>query len=201
MKKNGYTLMELLAVLVLLGIIMGLAIPNALKLGSKVKKKSYDSKIELIEKAAESYGVSNLELVKQGKSPIDGKNYTCTFSYSSDEVSNVDFLEQTRYDVDKILINDENKKEYWCFKMTIADLVKANSLGWDFTNKCEGNCTEDNKNDYDNIVINPYTKYVINRCDVYIYYKNKRAYAHYDKSTCDIQIDDPTDGHEYRQIK
>ena len=200
MKKNGYTLVELLAILILLGIIMALAIPNALKLGSKVKKKSYDAKIELIEKAAESYGASNLELVRQGKSPIDGKNYTCTFSYLSDDISSVDFLEQTKYDANKAMVNEENKKEYWCFKMTIEDLVNAHSLDWDYTNKCEGNCTDDNKDAYDNIVINPSSKYVINKCYLYIYYKNKRAYAYYDKSTCNIQTDIPTDGHEYRQI-
>ena len=57
MKNNkGFTLVELLAVIVVLALIIGIAVPNAINLSNKSKKKMYISKVEMIIKAAQLYG-------------------------------------------------------------------------------------------------------------------------------------------------
>ncbi|MCH5166504.1 MAG: prepilin-type N-terminal cleavage/methylation domain-containing protein [Erysipelotrichales bacterium] len=201
MKKNGFTLVELLAVIVLLAILMAIAVPNALKLNSKVNRKGYMTKIELIEDAADSYGLSNLSFVRQGKNPLSGAYSICTFNYSGDDVTSINVLNQSSYNADRTMTNTATKKEYWCFQMTVADLVKTNNLDWDYTSQCDGKCTDDNKENYDNIVINPASKNIINKCFVYVYYRNNRVYSYYDINECDKYSEIPTNGKEYRQLR
>ena len=199
MKRNGFTLVELLAVIVLLGLLLALAVPNALKLRKNVTSKSYDTKIDLIEQAANSYGLSNLSLVRRGTEINDStKHRTCTFSFNKKEVSGVSYSSSREYSENAELINEANKKEYWCIRLSIADLVATNELDWDLKNQCEGK-SSCNKVDYDNIVINPVTKNIINRCYVYIYYRNNRAYSYFDINNCNSLSNTPTDGNEYPQ--
>lgn len=56
MKNNkGFTLVELLAVIVVLAIIIGIAVPSAISVSNKSKVKMYKTKIDLILRAAELY--------------------------------------------------------------------------------------------------------------------------------------------------
>lgn len=59
MNKKGFTLVELLAVLVLISLLMGLAIPGINRISNNMKKKSYNQKIKLIESAAVLWGQDN----------------------------------------------------------------------------------------------------------------------------------------------
>ena len=53
--RKGFTLVELLVVLVILVVIMSIAIPSVTSSIERSKQKQKDSKIELIESAAELY--------------------------------------------------------------------------------------------------------------------------------------------------
>lgn len=55
MNKKGFTLVELLVVLVILVVIMAIAIPSVTSSIERSKQKQKDSKIDLIESAAELY--------------------------------------------------------------------------------------------------------------------------------------------------
>lgn len=55
LNKNGFTLVELLVVLVILVVIMAIAIPSVTSSVERSKQKQKDSKIELLESAAEIY--------------------------------------------------------------------------------------------------------------------------------------------------
>lgn len=56
MNKKGFTLVEILAVLVLIGLLLGIAIPGINKISSNMKNKSYNKKVNLIESAAILWG-------------------------------------------------------------------------------------------------------------------------------------------------
>ena len=56
MNKKGFTLVELLSVIVLLGLIMGIASYGVIRAGNKAKERTLLTKIKNIEKAAVLYG-------------------------------------------------------------------------------------------------------------------------------------------------
>lgn len=55
MNKKGFTLVELLVVLVILAVIMSIAIPSVTSSIERSKQKQHDSKIELLESTADIY--------------------------------------------------------------------------------------------------------------------------------------------------
>lgn len=208
MKKNGFTLVELLAVIVLLGLLMAIAIPSALTMSSKVKAKAYNTKIDLIESAGKTYGQSNLSLVRRGINPSDNRSHSCYMTYDNDKIKTVQFNKRI---VDSSKADSETlgKNEYWCLRVTIQDLVNANSLDYDESNLCSTNktgcATDEIKSRYNNVVLNPTTDYIINTCYVYIYYKYNRVYSVFDRTNCSDSCssgicENYGEGHEYRKL-
>lgn len=63
--KKGFTLVELLVVLLVISIILYLAATNILTVGKNMKQSLYENKIKLIEKAAELFGQSNKDRIKR----------------------------------------------------------------------------------------------------------------------------------------
>lgn len=202
MRKNGFTLVELLCILVIMGLLLAIAVPNALKMSGKVKNKAYTTKVELIEKAAVSFGQSNMTMVRKGIDFKDStKNHTCTFSYSGDKVSSVVFNTRT-YSEGASLINTGTKKEFWCTRVNVEDLVKTNDIDYDYKDQCGDKCSNaTDKANYNNIIINPKSEFIINKCFIYVYYRNNRVYAYFDQERCNNRSDVPNnDGREYRPI-
>ena len=56
MNNKGFTLVELLAVLVVLAILIAIAVPSTISISNKLKVNMYCSKIDSIETAAKLYG-------------------------------------------------------------------------------------------------------------------------------------------------
>lgn len=77
MNKKGFTLVELLAVLVLISLLMGLAIPGINRISNNMKKKSYNQKIKLIESAAELWGQDNKTRLQTTSCNIDDNEVPC----------------------------------------------------------------------------------------------------------------------------
>ena len=59
MKKNGFTLVELLVTMVIIGVVSTIAIIAGIKIREKTLQKNYESKIILAETAAKKYGERN----------------------------------------------------------------------------------------------------------------------------------------------
>ena len=81
MKKNAFTLIELLAVIVILSIILLIAVPAVKKTVDSAKKKSAENDAVMITKIAEKYYASNLDKDEE----IIGIDLSSdTFSYSGE---------------------------------------------------------------------------------------------------------------------
>lgn len=64
MKNNkGFTLVELLAVIVILALITTIAVPAALSISGKIKDNLYCEKIDMILSSAKMYGEDNRDLL------------------------------------------------------------------------------------------------------------------------------------------
>lgn len=59
MNKNGFTLVELLVVITLIGLLTVIAVPASFTISKKIKQNMMDSKIELIESGAIVWGQNN----------------------------------------------------------------------------------------------------------------------------------------------
>ncbi len=77
MNKKGFTLVEVLAVIVLLGLLVGIAVPNVLRSQTKAKEKTLATKVKNIERAAVLWGQDNKADV------LNGNSCTGTFKTSS----------------------------------------------------------------------------------------------------------------------
>ena len=96
MRKNGFTLVEILAVLVILAILIALAIPAYTSIMIDVRRDNYNSKITEMEIAANKYGEKIKDDIKnagancynQGISSLIKKGYLLSESDYEDIILN-----------------------------------------------------------------------------------------------------------------
>ena len=132
MNKKGFTLVEILAVIVLLSLLVTLAIPGISKLSTNMKKRSLNKKIELIEQGAILWGQNNKSLLNSISNCEVGedKKYYCYEAtlkdlyeddYISDDqnngkivnpLTNIDLLSSTNC---KVRIYKKNNRVYAYF--------------------------------------------------------------------------------------
>lgn len=102
MNRRGFTLVELLSVLVLIGLLFGLAIPGINKISSNMKKKSYSKKVSLVLSAAELWGQDNKTLLQT--------NDDCKLS--TDKIVSCYKITISNLIEDNYLDSDKNSGEY-----------------------------------------------------------------------------------------
>lgn len=79
--KSGFTLVELLAVIVILAILVSIAVPSTISISNKLKTNMYCSKIESIKSAAEIYGEERKD------------KFTETYTYTGPSTTNPNVTE------------------------------------------------------------------------------------------------------------
>ena len=65
MKKNGFTLVELLAVIVIMALLLTVAVPAVIGVSTRIRANMYCTKVEDIESAAKIYGENYKDLIEE----------------------------------------------------------------------------------------------------------------------------------------
>ncbi len=99
MKKQGFTLVELLAAIVIMGVIALIVFPSVSSYITKSRNKSYNIQVDLLEKAAKKWVVEhNQELSKLDEYHLNNINLTITT------------LKQEEYIEDSYITNPKTRK-------------------------------------------------------------------------------------------
>lgn len=107
MKKNGFTLIEIIAVIVIIGIIALITIPAVESLINNSKESLYNSQVKMIESAAKKWGLDNVNYL-----PDDKSNFSCI---------NVDGLVAKGYLEGKVTNPINNEEMNGCVKITLTN--------------------------------------------------------------------------------
>lgn len=123
MNKKGFTLIELIAAITILGILTVLIAPNVIEMRNDVLDKSLQSKIDMIETAAVDYVSENEREFLNLKSIIIPENY------------------KTDEEIDNYIINGEfedgSKVYNRCVRRTVGGLIEDGYLTGNDKNKTE----------------------------------------------------------------
>lgn len=84
MKKNGFTLVELLAVIIILTLVITIAFVSVTRVREESLKRVVETKVEQIEQATILYGQENPNVIKTSctdheKTVVEATNYTPSF--------------------------------------------------------------------------------------------------------------------------
>ena len=101
----GFTLVELLAVIVILAIILIIAVPGVLSIINKTKDSAYDRQVDMIKDAAKNYVTANT-ITWSGENP-------------KSTVVTLDMLQSGGY-LDKKILDPRNKKEILCANVLVT---------------------------------------------------------------------------------
>ena len=119
-KRKGFTLVELLAVIVVLAIVLIIAVPGVLSIINKTKDSAYDRQIDMIKEAAKNYVTAN-SITWNGDNP---KSTLVT----------LDMLQSGGY-LDKKILDPRDKKEILCANVLVSKDNK-NKITYDVDMTC-----------------------------------------------------------------
>lgn len=120
---KGFTLIELLAVLAVLGIVAVITTPVVLNAINESKQNAYKEQVNLVESAAERWGISNLK-----KLPTT-VNESCCITLTT--LTNGGYLTQER-------INDPRKKSIMNGQVKIT--YTANQYLYNYIEEPDSSC-------------------------------------------------------------
>lgn len=96
-EKKGFTLIEILSVMILITLLLGVGIPGITRISTNMKEKSLNTKINLIESAATSWGESNKALLQsENNCLINRETYSCKKITVRDLIED-DYLDSENY--------------------------------------------------------------------------------------------------------
>ena len=122
MKKKGFTLTELLAVIVIIGVITLIAIPSSFAISNRIKINLYCTKMDTIKKAADLYASDHFDEVRLG----------IITRVSVKDLVNYGYVKKDNDSRDGILIFDPRDNETALDDMTISLTISNNRAKTNF---------------------------------------------------------------------
>lgn len=137
MKNRGFTLVELLAVVTLLGLIALITIPVITNTMSKQKEKLYYDQLNQLIKAAQNWGADNTEILTNLSSKCSN-DYTITLPQLRNEAGTTNAEQYVSY-LDKDFVNPKTDKNFTDSEVSVK--VYKNNKSYIYCIQTE-NCTD-----------------------------------------------------------
>ena len=154
MNKKGFTLVEILSVIILLGLVIGIAVPGVMRAQTKAKEKTLATKVKNIEKAAILYGQNNREKIILN---LNDEKYASVYNSFDEQIKNLcDGKEDCYY-----YFQDDKENTV----ITVKDLILGKYIKADDSSGNILNPTDETK--------------TLNDCSIQIYKKYGKIYAVY----------------------
>lgn len=83
MKKNGFTLVELLAVIVIVGLLSSITLTRVNKFSNERKQQDYNNMVKLVEKNTSMLVSSDDDIYKKVTDKLININSKCSISYQT----------------------------------------------------------------------------------------------------------------------
>lgn len=83
MKRNGFTLVELLAVIVIIGLLSSITLTRVNKFSNERKKQDYNNMVKLVEKNTGMLVSSDDDIYKKVTNKLKNSNTKCSISYQT----------------------------------------------------------------------------------------------------------------------
>lgn len=142
-RKKGFTIVEILVVLAILGVLMAIAVPGIMNISNKMKERGLNSKLDSIKEGARVYAQNNSNQIKDkilkanapgGKCNRDSKdskgNYWCKCdpnSISSGTTGKPDCKFIYTMTVDELIAVGAYKTEQTGTSTTVCDVTDPTS--------------------------------------------------------------------------
>ena len=173
MNKKGFTLVEVISVIALLGLIIGLAVPGVMRSSKKAKERTLNTKIKNIEKAAILYGQDNRNLISKLITNSDDSDiYKYCFKDDGNLINNCYYYFDDKNNSDS---SDDTTL------ITVEDLAEAVQGKDENSNQLIGYIEYDDKENKKILNSTDESKY-LNACEIQIYQKYGKIYAVYTKT-------------------
>lgn len=174
MNKRGFTLVEVITVIALLGLIIGIGVPNIIKSSTKAKQRTLNTKIKNIEKAAVLYGQDNRKSINKKINHEDELNNTSTEEY----MDNYKFCFKNNTLIPNCYYYEYNGKT----TITVQNLAEAVQGKDEYGNEIKGYIKYDDEEE--ELILNSTDETKnINDCEIQIYEKYGKIYAVYTKES------------------
>ncbi len=123
--KKGFTLVELLAVIVILAILVTIAVPSTMGVSKKLKENMYCSKIDSIETSAAQYGEDRKDSFGGTYTDADGAHPSTNIRVS--ELVDKGYLKKD-HNTDPIIEDPRDSKSTDLYNMEFTIYVKYNRV-------------------------------------------------------------------------
>jgi prepilin-type N-terminal cleavage/methylation domain-containing protein len=135
--KRGFTLVELLGVIVILAILATVAVPSTMSISKKLKVKLYCSKIDFIENAAELYGEDHRDNFTNTIN-VDEKTYKGE-EITVEKLISTSYLKKDQSDYPYI-VDPRDKTSDELYKMSLNIYIKNNRIKVSFNDTVNETC-------------------------------------------------------------